>query len=75
MASMSLGLQLRLNKVSELIHNSAGRQNIEKASVMVHFQRILDRVRTVTTTTTNTIPIPCLPYMHASPQGCLIDGL
>ncbi|KFM26520.1 Structural maintenance of chromosomes protein 4 [Auxenochlorella protothecoides] len=34
--------QLRLNKVSELIHNSAGRQGIEHAQVSVHFQEIID---------------------------------
>ncbi|KAL6780915.1 SMC4 [Auxenochlorella protothecoides x Auxenochlorella symbiontica] len=34
--------QLRLNKVSELIHNSAGRQGIEQAQVSVHFQEIID---------------------------------
>lgn len=37
--------QLRLNKVSELIHNSAGRQNIEQAQVSVYFQEIIDLVR------------------------------
>lgn len=37
--------QLRLNKVSELIHNSAGRQGIEHAQVSVHFQEIIDTVR------------------------------
>ncbi|KAK2077533.1 hypothetical protein QBZ16_004378 [Prototheca wickerhamii] len=34
--------QLRLNKVSELIHNSAGRQDIEQAQVSVYFQEIID---------------------------------
>ena len=37
--------QLRLNKVSELIHNSAGRQDIEQAQVSVYFQEIIDLVR------------------------------
>lgn len=34
--------QMRLNKVSELIHNSSNHQNLEKASVSVHFQEIID---------------------------------
>jgi len=34
--------QMRLNKVSELIHNSTNHQNLEKASVSVHFQEIID---------------------------------
>lgn len=38
-------LQLRLNKVSELIHNSTHHQNLEMARVSVHFQEILDTVR------------------------------
>jgi len=38
-------LQLRLAKVSELIHNSPGFQNLESASVVVHFARIIDVVR------------------------------
>lgn len=36
---------LRLNKVSELIHNSAGRQGIQQAQVSVRFQEIIDLVR------------------------------
>eukprot|EP00850_Spirogloea_muscicola_P012233 SM000078S22092 [mRNA] locus=s78:341423:349363:- [translate_table: standard] len=35
--------QLRLNKVSELIHNSTNHQNLESAEVSVHFQDILDK--------------------------------
>ncbi|KAK6129250.1 hypothetical protein DH2020_036959 [Rehmannia glutinosa] len=34
--------QMRLNKVSELIHNSSNHQNLDSASVSVHFQEILD---------------------------------
>lgn len=37
--------QLRLNKVSELIHNSTYHQNLEMARVSVHFQEIIDTVR------------------------------
>lgn len=36
--------QLRLNKVSELIHNSTHHQNLEQAKVSVHFQEIVDLV-------------------------------
>eukprot|EP00850_Spirogloea_muscicola_P004528 SM000019S05072 [mRNA] locus=s19:742976:750966:- [translate_table: standard] len=35
--------QLRLNKVSELIHNSTNHQNLESAEVSVHFQDIIDK--------------------------------
>jgi len=38
------GLQLRLNKVSELIHNSTNHKNLAMARVCVHFQEILDTV-------------------------------
>ncbi|XP_022974257.1 LOW QUALITY PROTEIN: structural maintenance of chromosomes protein 4 [Cucurbita maxima] len=34
--------QMRLNKVSELIHNSTDHQNLESASVSVHFEEIVD---------------------------------
>ncbi|CAI5524118.1 unnamed protein product [Closterium sp. Naga37s-1] len=34
--------QLRLNKVSELIHNSTDHQNLESARVSVHFKEIVD---------------------------------
>ncbi|EFN54921.1 hypothetical protein CHLNCDRAFT_134635 [Chlorella variabilis] len=34
--------QLRLNKVSELIHNSTYHRNLEQARVSVHFQEIVD---------------------------------
>lgn len=37
-------LQMRLNKVSELIHNSTNHQNLDSAGVSVHFQEILDLV-------------------------------
>ncbi|XP_057521763.1 structural maintenance of chromosomes protein 4-like [Amaranthus tricolor] len=34
--------QMRLNKVSELIHNSTNHQNVDSAAVSVHFQEIID---------------------------------
>ncbi|KAM7508004.1 hypothetical protein LguiA_018457 [Lonicera macranthoides] len=34
--------QMRLNKVSELIHNSTNHQNLDSARVSVHFQEIID---------------------------------
>ncbi|XP_068664523.1 structural maintenance of chromosomes protein 4-like isoform X1 [Aristolochia californica] len=34
--------QMRLNKVSELIHTSTNHQNLDSASVSVHFQEIID---------------------------------
>ncbi|KAL3622702.1 Structural maintenance of chromosomes protein 4 [Castilleja foliolosa] len=34
--------QMRLNKVSELIHNSTNFQNLDSAGVSVHFQEIMD---------------------------------
>jgi structural maintenance of chromosome 4 len=37
--------QLRLNKVSELIHNSTNHRNLEMAKVSVHFHDIIDLVR------------------------------
>lgn len=37
-------LQMRLNKVSELIHNSTNHQNLDSAGVSVHFQEIVDLV-------------------------------
>lgn len=37
--------QLRLNKVSELIHNSEHHRNLESAQVSVYFQEIVDQVR------------------------------
>ena len=39
-----LDLQMRLNKVSELIHNSTNHQNVDSAAVSVHFQEIIDLV-------------------------------
>lgn len=38
-------MQLRLNKVSELIHNSSNYQNLEFARVTVNFHEIVDHVR------------------------------
>jgi structural maintenance of chromosome 4 len=50
--------QLRFNKVSELIHNSASHRNLERACVTVHFQEIFDTAGGVgagaATNTTNT---------------------
>lgn len=37
-------LQLRLNKASELIHNSTNHKNLSMAKVIVHFQEIVDTV-------------------------------
>ena len=37
-------LQLRLNKVAELIHNSTHHKNLTMARVIVHFQEIIDTV-------------------------------
>lgn len=39
--------QMRLNKVSELIHNSTNHQNLDSAGVSVHFQEIVDQVMLV----------------------------
>lgn len=39
-----LNMQMRLNKVSELIHNSTNHQNLDSAGVSVHFQEIFDLV-------------------------------
>jgi structural maintenance of chromosome 4 len=36
--------QLRLNKVSELIHNSTNHRNLEMARVSVYFHEIIDTV-------------------------------
>ena len=38
-------LQLRFNKISELIHNSTNHRNCEAARVTVHFQEIIDKAR------------------------------
>lgn len=38
---------MRLNKVSELIHNSTNHQNLNSAGVSVHFQEIIDLVISV----------------------------
>ncbi|RZB57976.1 Histone-lysine N-methyltransferase TRX1 isoform F, partial [Glycine soja] len=35
-------MEMRLNKVSELIHNSTNHQNLDSAGVSVHFQEIVD---------------------------------
>ena len=38
------GAQLRLNKVSELIHNSMHHQDVPMSRVSVHFVEIVDKV-------------------------------
>jgi hypothetical protein len=43
---LPLLLQLRFNKVAELIHNSTNHRNLERACVTVHFQEIIDLVST-----------------------------
>ena len=42
---LSYVIQLRFNKISELIHNSTNHRNCEAARVTVHFQEIIDKVR------------------------------
>jgi hypothetical protein len=37
-------MQLRFNKVSELIHNSTNFRNLDQARVTVYFQEIIDKV-------------------------------
>ncbi len=37
--------QLRLSKVSELIHNSTNHKHLDSAKVSVYFQEIIDLVR------------------------------
>lgn len=37
-------MQLRFNKVAELIHNSTYHRNLERACVTVYFQEIIDKV-------------------------------
>ena len=46
-------LQLRFNKVSELIHSSTNHRNLERATVTVHFQSIVDKVMTTPCTGSN----------------------
>ena len=46
------GLQLRLSKVSELIHNSSNHRNLESAKVSVQFTEVIDLVST-------NAPLPC----------------
>lgn len=36
---------MRLNKVSELIHNSTNHQNLDSAGVSVQFEEIIDLVK------------------------------
>lgn len=45
--STSSLLQLRLNKVSELIHKSTNHQNLQQARVSVFFEEIVDTVRSI----------------------------
>lgn len=37
-------MQLRLSKVSELIHNSTDHQNLKLARVSVYFEEVIDTV-------------------------------
>lgn len=48
-------MQMRLNKVSELIHNSTNHQNLDSAGVSVHFQEINDLVNTL-------YSLPCILF-------------
>lgn len=59
-------LQLRLSKVSELIHNSTNHQNLDSASVMVHFARINDMVRLPTTQLLMTMFLQTPPLLQAA---------
>ena len=45
MLKLVCALQLRLNKVSELIHNSTHHRNLDMARVSVYFQEIVDTAR------------------------------
>ncbi len=45
LTAIAWAAQLRLNKVSELIHNSEHHRNLDMAQVSVHFQEIVDTVR------------------------------
>ena len=44
---VSTRAQLRLSKVSELIHNSAEHRDLQQARVSVFFEEIIDKVRTI----------------------------
>ena len=69
-------LQLRLSKVSELIHNSTNHKDLDSASVMVHFVRIIDLVRHGSghyKAATVCITLTCLPYLlsvHSANPRC-----
>lgn len=65
---MLSGLQLRLNKVSELIHNSTNHKNLAMARVCVHFQEILD---TVSLTQCLCCEAPLLASMQTLQQACM----
>ena len=57
----SANLQLRLNKVSELIHNSTNHKNLAMAKVCVHFQDIIDTVRLLLVKCVASVAtVPCL---------------
>lgn len=53
--------QLRLNKVSELIHNSTYHRNLEQARVSVHFQEIVDIVSPTAVEATDSEQRSCRP--------------
>lgn len=59
---LGLNVQMRLNKVSELIHNSTNHQNLDSAGVSVHFQEIVDLVGKFTLTWVM-LPITILPFL------------
>jgi hypothetical protein len=50
--------QLRLDKVSELIHNSTDHRNVQTARVSVFFEEIIDKV-------------PC-PHRSNLPSCCML---
>ena len=56
--------QLRLNKVSELIHNSTHHRNLEMARVSVHFQEIVDLVRSARAQAAAAAPCCCRCCPH-----------
>ena len=66
-------LQLRLSKVSELIHTSTNHKDLDSASVMVHFVRIIDLVRQAPKAVHSYADTTCLPYLlsvHKADRRC-----
>ena len=66
--------QLRLNKVSELIHNSTHHRNLEQARVSVHFQEIVDVVRGRRRPAAPTRPGPSAAAAHCMQWGTAVGG-